>query len=114
MTNYAPTKVENARLEMTQDRVLVRPAATETHTPGGLVLPNAARGKPTQGTIIAVGPGRISVEGALIPMPFEVGQEVIYGTYSGTEVVVNGEEVLILKEPDIYAVVHMESAEVEA
>jgi chaperonin GroES len=104
-SHYGTTKIENADIEMTENRVLVQPAPEATQTPGGIVLPEAARGKPTRGTIIAVGPGRISEAGALIPMPFEIGQQVVYGTYSGTEIEVDGETVLILKQPDIYCVV---------
>ena len=105
MQQAAPTKVENARLEMTQDRLLVRPAPEETMSPGGIMLPNMARGRPTIGEVVAVGPGRRSPEGKLIELGYEEGDQVIFGVYSGTEVEVNGEVLLILKEPDIYAIV---------
>ena len=104
--HYAATKIENARLEMTEDRILVRPAPEEAMTPGGIVLPTNSRGKPTQGVVLAVGPGRVSQEGNLIPMPYKAGQEVIYGSYSGTEIEYNGDDVLILKTPDVYAIIH--------
>lgn len=112
--HYAPTKVEDSKLEMTQDRLLVRPAPEETQTPGGILLPQSHRGRPTIGAIVAVGPGRTSQEGKQVPLRFEVGQEVIFGSYSGTEVEVNGEVLLILKEPDIYAIVHPLSDEERA
>lgn len=113
-SHYAATEVTNARLEMTEDRLLVRPAPEETMTKGGIVLPSNSRGKPTQGTVLAVGPGRISQEGHRIPMPYKEGQEVIYGSFSGTEIMFNGEDVLILKVPDVYAIIHRNPVEEES
>lgn len=110
-SHYNTPKVENARLEMTENRVLVRPAPESQKTEGGILLPDSARGKPTEGFVLAVGPGRVSNEGKLIPMSYKEGQKVIYGTYSGTEIEVDGVECLILKEPDIYCIVHPLPAE---
>jgi len=102
-----PTVIEGAHLGMTENRVLVRPAPEETVSLGGIVLPSSQRGRPTKGTIVNVGPGRRSNEGALISMDerFVPGAEIVFGVYSGTEIEVNGEVLLVLKEPDIYSVV---------
>jgi chaperonin GroES len=72
---------------------------------GGLYIPDTAKEKPQQGTIIAVGPGKLSEEGTRIEPDVKVGQRVLYGKYSGTEVSVDGEEYLILRESDILAVI---------
>ena len=72
---------------------------------GGLYIPDTAKEKPQQGEILAVGPGKLSDEGARITPDVEVGQKVLYGKYSGTEVMVDGEELLILRESDILAII---------
>jgi len=87
------------------DRVIVKPMAAEEKTKGGIILPDTAKEKPIEGTIIAVGPGRITDEGKEIKMNVEVGNKVLYGKYSGTEVNIEGEEYLIMREADIYGIV---------
>jgi len=87
------------------DRVIVKPAEAEEKTKGGIILPDTAKEKPIEGTIVAVGPGRISDDGKTIPMTVKVGDKVLYGKYSGTEVTVDGEEYLIMRESDIFAII---------
>ena len=87
------------------DRVVVK-ALEETETMrGGLYIPDTAKEKPQQGEVVAVGPGKLSDEGKRIEMELKVGDKVLYGKYSGTEVTVDGEQVLILRESDVLAVV---------
>ncbi|MDP2577950.1 MAG: co-chaperone GroES [Candidatus Palauibacterales bacterium] len=87
------------------DRVVVRPLEETEQMRGGLYIPDTAKEKPQQGEILAVGPGRVSDDGKRIEMDLKSGDRVIYGKYSGTEVTVSEEEVLILRESDVLAVV---------
>ncbi|MCY0887624.1 MAG: co-chaperone GroES [Alicyclobacillaceae bacterium] len=86
------------------DRVVVRPLKREEKTAGGLYLPENAKEKPQEAEVIAVGPGRYE-EGKRLPMDVTVGQKIVYSKYSGTEIKLDGEEVLILRESDILAIV---------
>ena len=86
------------------DRVLVRPSKPEEVTSGGIIIPDTAKEKPMQGEIIAAGPGKTSEDGKLVTLQVKVGDTVLYGKYSGTEVCVNGEDLLIMRESDIFAV----------
>ena len=85
------------------DRVVVEPAIAEERTAGGIVLPDSAREKPQRGTIVAVGPGKLLDSGNRGQLSVAVGDVVIYGKYSGTEIEVNGKDVKILRESDILA-----------
>jgi len=87
------------------DRVLVRPAAPEETTKGGIIIPDTAKEKPQEGTIVAVGNGKLNDKGELSPLTVKAGDKVLYGKYGGTELTVDGEELLIMRESDIYAVV---------
>lgn len=87
------------------DRVVVEPSESEEVTAGGILLPETAKEKPQQGTIIAVGPGRHDDNGKLIKMDVKLDDKVLYAKYGGTEIKLNGKKVLILKESDILAVV---------
>jgi chaperonin GroES len=87
------------------DRVLVRPAQPEEVTKGGIILPDTAKEKPMQGEVIAVGPGKIGDDGKTVVMQVATGDKVLYGKYSGTEINVDGEDMLIMRETDIFAVV---------
>jgi chaperonin GroES len=93
------------KLKPLGDRVVIKPSPAEEKTKGGIILPDTAKEKPVVGEIIAVGPGRRSDDGAVIPMELKVGDKVLYGKYSGTEVTVEGQEYLIMREADIFAVV---------
>ncbi|HMU43782.1 MAG TPA: co-chaperone GroES [Ignavibacteriaceae bacterium] len=87
------------------DRVIVKPAEAEEKTKGGIILPDTAKEKPMQGTIVAAGPGRTTDEGKNIKIEVKVGDKVLYGKYSGTEVTVDGEEYLIMRESDLFAII---------
>jgi chaperonin GroES len=82
------------------DRVLVAPAAAETKTAGGIIIPDTAKEKPAKGTVVAVGNGKPDE-----PMTVKVGDTVLYGKYAGTELQVEGKEYLIMRESDIYAII---------
>ena len=92
-------------LQPLEDRIVVRPAEAEEKTASGLVIPDSAKEKPQQGEVIAVGPGRRSDTGDLIPLDIAVGDTVVYSKYGGTEVTQDGEDVLILSGRDILAIV---------
>ncbi len=87
------------------DRVVVQAAKAEEKTKGGIILPDTAQEKPIEGTVVAVGAGRITDEGKEIAMNVKVGDKVLYGKYSGTEVNIEGTEYLIMRESDIYGVI---------
>ncbi len=93
----------SAKLRPLDDRVVVEPTEAEERTAGGIVLPDAAREKPQRGTIIAVGPGKLLDSGNRGQLSVAVGDVVIYGKYSGTEIEVGGKDVKILRESDILA-----------
>jgi chaperonin GroES len=86
------------------DRVVVKPSVAEEKTKGGIIVPDTAKEKPVWGTVIAVGPGKVSDEGKLIAPEVKVGDSVLYGKYSGTEVTIDSEELLIMRESDIFAI----------
>ncbi|MGF1649917.1 MAG: co-chaperone GroES [Hyphomicrobiaceae bacterium] len=86
------------------DRVVVRRINSETKSAGGIIIPDTAAEKPQQGEIIAVGPGARGDDNELIPLDVKVGDRVLFGKWSGTEVKIDGEELLIMKESDIMGV----------
>ncbi len=90
-------------IEPLGDRVVVRPTPKEEGSKGGVILPDTVREKPQEGEIIAVGPGRLSEEGTRIAMELKPGDKVIYAKYAGTELKLDDEEVIILRESDILA-----------
>lgn len=84
------------------DRLVVEPIETETVTAGGIVLPDAAREKPSRGRVVSVGEGQINETGGQrIPLDLEVGDEVVYSRYGGTEIEIDGERLLLLREGDV-------------
>ncbi len=85
------------------DRVVVKPSEAEEKSHGGIILPDTAKEKPQQGSVIAVGPGKFE-NGVKVPMEVKVGNKVLYGKYSGTEVSIDGEDHLIMRESDILAI----------
>jgi len=87
------------------DRVLIKPANAEEQKQGGIIIPDTAKEKPQEGEIVAVGPGKVSDSGAKVAMEVKKGDKVLYGKYSGTEVTVDGEDYLIMRESDILAIV---------
>jgi len=93
-------------LKPLDDRIVVKPNEAETETASGLVIPDTAKEKPQQGTVIAVGPGKRSEQtGEIIPLGIEVGETVLYSKYGGTEVAANGDDVLVLNARDVLAIV---------
>lgn len=95
----------SGKLKPLADRLVVEPIEQEDVTPSGLVIPDTAKEKPQQGTVIAVGPGRLNEEGQRISMDVSVGDTVLYAKYAGTDFKLNGQKLLILKESDILAIV---------
>jgi chaperonin GroES len=87
------------------DRVIIKPAPAEEKSKGGIILPDTAKEKPVIGEIVAVGPGKVSDDGKKVAMELKVGDKVLYGKYSGTEVTIDGENYLIMREADIFAIV---------
>jgi len=100
----AKTKVK-VDVKPLSDRVVVKPLDEAEQMRGGLYIPDTAKEKPSQGEVVAVGPGKVSEEGARLEMDVTVGDKVLYGKYSGTDVTLAGEEYLILRESDILAIV---------
>jgi len=88
-----------------EDRVVIQQIEAEEKTAGGIVLPDTAKEKPQEGTILAVGPGGIDTEGKRTAMDVKVGQKVLYGKYSGTEFKLEDDELLIVSQKDILAIV---------
>jgi chaperonin GroES len=93
-----------AKIKPLGDRVVVRPKPAEEKTESGLYIPDSAKEKPQKGTVIAIGPGRVE-NGSQIDLTVEEGDEVLYGKYAGTEVTIDGEDMLIMRENDIFGVV---------
>jgi len=91
------------KLQPLADRVVIKPIEREEVTKGGIILPDTVREKPQEGKVIAVGPGRLSEDGKRIAMDVKVGDVVIYARYAGTEIKIDDEEYVILRENDILA-----------
>lgn len=99
------TKSEaGVKVQPLADRVVIKPLEDAEQMRGGLYIPDTAKEKPQQGEVMAVGPGRFE-EGSRVPMDVKVGDKILYGKYSGTEVTVDGEQYLILRESDVLAIV---------
>lgn len=95
-------------LKPLSDRIIAKATGAEEVTKGGIVLPDTAKERPQEGEVIAVGPGRLLDSGKTVPMDVKVGDKIIYSKYGGTEVKVDGEEYMILRQDDVLAV--LESA----
>ncbi|MDX1494901.1 MAG: co-chaperone GroES [Longimicrobiales bacterium] len=96
---------EALKVKPLADRVVVKPLEEEEQMRGGLYIPDTAKEKPSQGEVVAVGPGKVSDDGTRLEMDVSTGDKVLYGKYSGTDVTLDGEEYLILRESDILAIV---------
>ena len=95
------------KLQPLADRIIVRPLEAEEVTKGGIVLPDTAKEKPQEGEIVAVGKGKVTEDGKLQALEVRVGDRVLYGKYTGSEITTKeGEELLIMKEDDVLAIVH--------
>ena len=86
------------------DRIIIKPSPAEEKTKGGIFLPDTAKEKPVVGEVVAVGPGRKSDDGKIVPIEVKAGDKVLYGKYSGTEVTIDGQEYLIMRESDLFAI----------
>ena len=86
------------------DRVVIKRKEEERLSPGGIVIPDTAKEKPVRGEVLAVGNGKILQDGRVIPLDLKVGDEVLFGKYSGNEIKVDGEELVVMREDDIMAV----------
>jgi len=91
-------------LKPLSDRIIAKATGAEEVTKGGIVLPDTAKERPQEGEVIAVGPGRLLDSGKTIPMDVKVGDKIIYSKYGGTEVKIDGEEYIILRQDDVLAV----------
>ncbi len=87
------------------DRVVVKPLDQETKSKGGIIIPDTAKEKPQEGKVIAAGPGARDESGKRVPLGVKVGDRVLYGKWSGTEVKVDGEDVVVMKESDLFGIV---------
>ena len=87
------------------DRVIVKRLEEERTSPGGILIPDTAAEKPVQGKIVAVGKGKILEDGKVRPLDIKVGDKILFGKYSGTEVKVDGEELVVMREEDVMAVI---------
>jgi chaperonin GroES len=88
-----------------QDRVIVQRVEEEQKTKGGIIIPDTAKEKPQEGKVVAVGKGKVNDDGKLIPLDVKVGDRILFGKYSGSEVKMEGEEYLIMREDDILGVI---------
>ena len=92
------------------DRVVVRRVESEEKTAGGIIIPDTAKEKPQEGEIVAVGPGARDEAGKLVPLDVKAGDRILFGKWSGTEVKIDGEELLIMKESDVMGVIEGKAA----
>ncbi|HEV2100867.1 MAG TPA: co-chaperone GroES [Stellaceae bacterium] len=97
-----------------QDRVVVRRVDPEQKTSGGIFIPDTAQEKPLEGIVVAVGPGARSENGKIHPLDVEVGDHVLFGKWSGTEIKIDGEELIIINEPDLMGVVEQTASRMAA
>jgi chaperonin GroES len=97
--------VKKSRVRPLGDRVVVKRLEEEQKTRGGIIVPDTAKEKPQQAEVVAVGPGRISEEGKRVPPDVKKGDKVLFGKYSGSEITVGDDELLILREEDILAII---------
>ncbi|MBI3770501.1 MAG: co-chaperone GroES [Deltaproteobacteria bacterium] len=88
-----------------QDRVIVRRIEEEEKTKGGIIIPDTAKEKPQEGKVIAIGKGKVNDDGKLTPLDVKVGDKILFGKYSGSEIKMNGEEHLIMREDDILGII---------
>jgi len=87
------------------DRILLKQLEAKEQTKGGIVLPDTVKEKPQEGEIIAVGEGKKNPEGKVVPLSLKVGDKILYGKYSGTEIVIDGEDYLIIREEDVLGII---------
>jgi chaperonin GroES len=93
------------KLRPLHDRILVKRLEEEQVTKGGIIIPDSAKEKPIKGEVVAAGPGKVADDGKLIPMGVKTGDKVIFNKYAGTEIKIDGDELLIMREDDVLAVI---------
>ena len=93
------------KLRPLQDRILVQRVAEETTTKGGIIIPDTAKEKPAEGKVTAVGNGKVGDDGKRIPLEIKKGNRILFGKYSGTEVKIEGDEYLIMREDDVLGII---------
>ncbi len=93
------------KLRPLQDRILVQRVAEETETKGGIIIPDTAKEKPAEGKVVAVGNGKVGDDGKRVPVELKAGDRILFGKYSGTEVKIEGDEHLIMREDDVLGVI---------
>ncbi len=93
------------KLRPLHDRILVKRMEEETKTKGGIIIPDSAKEKPAEGEVIACGNGKLDKDGKVIPLDVKVGDRILFGKYGGTEVKIDGEEYLIMREDDVLGVI---------
>jgi len=103
-TIFRKAKEDHMKFRPLHDRVVVKRIDADEKTAGGIIIPDTAKEKPSQGEVIAVGPGGRDESGKLIPIDIQVGDRVLFGKWSGTEVKIDGQELLIMKESDVMGV----------
>ena len=96
------------------DRVVVKRVEEDTKTAGGIIIPDTAKEKPQQGEVVAVGPGARDEQGKVVPLEVKAGDRVLFGKWSGTEVKIDGQDVLIMKESDILGIIEGKAASKKA
>jgi chaperonin GroES len=97
--------MQEMKIRPLQDRVIVRRLEEEEKTKGGIIIPDTAKEKPQEGKVIAVGKGKVTEEGKVIPLDVKVGDKILFGKYSGSEIKIGGEEHLIMREEDILGII---------
>lgn len=93
------------KLRPLQDRIIVQRVEEESKTKGGIIIPDSAKEKPAEGVVVSVGKGKVADDGKLIPMEVQSGDRILFGKYAGTEVKVEGEEYLIMREDDVLGII---------
>ena len=96
---------DKLKIRPLHDRVIIKRLEEETKSPGGIVIPDSATEKPIRGKVVAVGKGKILENGTVRPLDLKAGDKILFGKYSGTEVKVDGEELLVMREEDVMAVI---------
>jgi chaperonin GroES len=104
VSQQAEDEGASMKIRPLQDRIVVKRVESETKTKGGIIIPDAAKEKPIEGRVVAVGNGKVLKDGKVRPLDVKVGDKVLFGKYSGTEVKLDGEEHVLIREDDVLAV----------